>query len=107
MRKRGLIRVDTRRGRRKPLVVSLDALSLVSYPTDDADRLIADDRNLELAEQQADLRRIFETLPPRERTVVFYTYLYPLPQTRIARLMHITQRHVSRILTKFHRRKIQ
>jgi RNA polymerase sigma-B factor len=48
---------------------------------------------------RAEVRRLLETLPPRERRIVVLRFFGSLTQSEIARRLGLSQMHVSRLLS--------
>ena len=61
------------------------------------DYLGQEDLDLERVEDRMALRRAFATLPAREQRLMFLRYFENLSQSDIARLLDISQMHVSRL----------
>jgi RNA polymerase sigma-B factor len=61
------------------------------------DYLGQEDLNLERVEDRLALRRAFASLPPREQHLMFLRYFENRSQSDIARILDISQMHVSRL----------
>jgi RNA polymerase sigma-B factor len=79
--------------------LSLDAYSPGDYksPTTLAERLGADDRELERTEHRACLKRACEGLDTNERLVIHLRFFAEMSQAEIARRMGVSQMQISRI----------
>jgi RNA polymerase sigma-B factor len=62
------------------------------------DRLGTSDRGFEGVLDRAEVRRLLETLPPRERRIVVLRFFGSLTQSEIAQRLGLSQMHVSRLL---------
>ncbi len=65
-----------------------------------SDRIGANDSELELLEDRANLERAMLALNGRERAVVYWRFFESLSQTEIAKRLHCSQMHVSRLQAK-------
>lgn len=76
--------------------------SLIAPGDDDDGREISavghDDVDLGRADSRLAVRRLLETLPPRERTIVYLRFFGGLSQSEIAERVGTSQVHVSRLL---------
>jgi len=76
-------------------------LSLDDLPDEELDdQLQADDRELEIAELHHALNPMLRGLPKRERSIVVLRFFEDKTQTEIARLVGVSQMHVSRLLAQ-------
>ena len=57
----------------------------------------ADDTELELFEDKANLESAFHVLDPRERIIVYLRFYENVSQTEIAKRLNVSQMHVSRL----------
>jgi RNA polymerase sigma-B factor len=57
----------------------------------------ADDTELELFEDKANLEAAFHVLDPRERVIVYLRFYENVSQTEIAKRLNVSQMHVSRL----------
>ena len=57
----------------------------------------ADDSELELFEDKANLEAAFHVLDPRERVIVYLRFYENVSQTEIAKRLNVSQMHVSRL----------
>lgn len=65
-----------------------------------ADRLGADDLDIERVETAALVRALVRRLPQRERTILALRFVHEKTQTEIAEVLCISQMHVSRLLAR-------
>lgn len=79
---------------------SLDRTTDEGAPGAAEARLRVDDPGFELAEHRAVLERALESLPARERRIVELRFFEERTQSEIARVVGISQMHVSRLLTR-------
>jgi len=74
----------------------------LTRPEDDSDRepgvLGAEDGELAQVDSRMAVRRLLDTLPPRERTLVYLRFFGSLTQQEIAERLGMSQVHVSRLL---------
>jgi RNA polymerase sigma-B factor len=76
-------------------------LSLDDLPDEELDdQLQADDHGLEIAELHHALNPMLRGLPKRERRIVVLRFFEDKTQTEIARLVGVSQMHVSRLLAQ-------
>jgi RNA polymerase sigma-B factor len=81
--------------------LSLDAESPLSEKgtkaTKFAERIGTEDHDMLVFENKASLKRACEVLDPRERLVIYLRYFEEMPQTEIARRLHVSQMNISRV----------
>jgi len=74
----------------------------ITRPEDDSDRepavLGEEDDELAQVDSRMAVRRLLDTLPPRERTIVYLRFFGSLTQQEIAERLGMSQVHVSRLL---------
>jgi RNA polymerase sigma-B factor len=74
----------------------------LARPDDDSDRepavLGEEDGELTQVDTRMAVRRLLDTLPPRERTIVYLRFFGSLTQQEIAERLGMSQVHVSRLL---------
>ena len=66
-------------------------------PGHNLDYVGADDTELELFEDKANLESAFHVLDPRERIIVYLRFYENVSQTEIAKRLNVSQMHVSRL----------
>jgi RNA polymerase sigma-B factor len=65
-----------------------------------ADHIGAEDRELALFEDRANLEHAFKFLNGRERVIIYLRFFESVSQTEIAKRLHVSQMHVSRLQQK-------
>jgi RNA polymerase sigma-B factor len=65
-----------------------------------ADYIGTTDAGLELLEDRANLERAFQVLTGRERVILYLRFYESVSQTEIAKRLHVSQMHVSRLQQK-------
>ncbi|MEO7804435.1 MAG: SigB/SigF/SigG family RNA polymerase sigma factor [Actinomycetota bacterium] len=81
-------------------LASLDAPAGDDGAVDRASTLGAEDESIQLFEAWSSVRGVLERLPQRERQVLYMRFVSGKTQTQIALALHISQMHVSRLLSK-------
>jgi RNA polymerase sigma-B factor len=65
-----------------------------------AETVGASDAELDLLEDRANLERAFSVLTGRERVIIYLRFYETVSQTEIAKRLHVSQMHVSRLQAK-------
>lgn len=79
-----------------------NSIDAVADPDDSAmlDKLGTEEQCYELTEEAMAVRPLIDALPPRERTILVMRFFESKTQNQIADKLHISQMHVSRILSR-------